>query len=85
MPTVRRLRVHAERFGDAGLIRLHLATDDCLLAGPGGGCACGLRGPDGRLREADARRLWAQHRAQILAEWGTKPGRPWAAELFDAN
>jgi hypothetical protein len=84
MPTTRRLRAHGQRFADASLIKLHLANDDCLLAGPGNGCECGLRRPDGTLDTDAARRLWGVHRAAILAEW-RGPGQPWAAGLFDAD
>ena len=56
--------------------RVHLETGDCLLAGFERGCGCGLLGVDGVLREEIARRMWQEHRDEILAAWD-KPEKPW--------
>jgi hypothetical protein len=47
MPTKRHRRVHAIVAADDNLQAIHLELGDCLLAGPGKGCVCGLRRPDG--------------------------------------
>jgi|GEM_PF-2871347 len=50
MPTVRKRRSRHAAEIDPEMIRMHLEHGDCLLAGPGLGCGCGLRAPDGSLR-----------------------------------
>lgn len=50
MPTTRKRKAHGKiEFNEA--TRLHLEIGDCLLAGPGKGCGCGLRDYDGNERE----------------------------------
>ena len=55
MTTKRTRRAHGRiaEFDDA--MRLHLESGDCLLAGAGKGCGCGLVGPDGVFRDGLAR------------------------------
>lgn len=60
MPTTRRRRSHQYVEIDPDMLRMHLEFDDCLLAGPGLGCGCGLRGPDGVLREELIREIRAR-------------------------
>jgi hypothetical protein len=50
VPTTRHRRAHGRvaEFDEA--MRLHLTDGDCLLAGPGAGCGCGVVGPDGAYR-----------------------------------
>ena len=51
MPTTRKRRSRNAVIELDDAVRLHLETGDCCLAGPGLGCGCGLRGPDGAERE----------------------------------
>lgn len=54
MPTTRKRKAHGSiEFNE--LTRMHLETGDCLIAGPGKGCGCGLRDYDGNEREDLAR------------------------------
>lgn len=55
MPTKRTRREHRHVPADDEPQRFHITTGDCLLAGPGDGCACGLRRPDGIEDEAAIR------------------------------
>ena len=64
MPTNRRYRRRLRTVIDDELQRLHLEEGDCLLAGPGRGCTCGLRGEDGI------------ERPEVLAEARKRLGMP---------
>jgi hypothetical protein len=59
MPT-KRTRRPRQRIEFDEVVLLHLQTGDCLLAGPGEGCGCGLIGPDGVLRR-DLERAAREH------------------------
>jgi len=61
MPTNRK-RTRRGRTLDEGMHGaqvIHVELGDCLLAGKGLGCACGLRGEDGREREDMIRQIKA--------------------------
>lgn len=63
---------------------LHLAIGDCLLAGRGSACGCGLRLSNGEFRMQEARRYWRAHRAEVLAQ--CRPGeRPWIETQLPAR
>jgi hypothetical protein len=83
MPTNRRVRNRTHTATYDGAMRVHLQERDCYLAGaPGNACACGLTDANGNLRVELARRMWREHRDEILVEWkGDAP--PWAAIEFD--
>jgi len=51
MPTTRKRLAHGRIIELNGLVRMHLETGDCLIAGPGKGCACGLRDAAGNERD----------------------------------
>jgi hypothetical protein len=55
MATNRKRQAHG-RVELNGLMRFHIETGDCLIAGPGKGCGCGLRDYEGNER-ADLVRL----------------------------
>lgn len=50
MPTTRKRKAHSS-IELNGLVRMHIETGDCLIAGPGKGCGCGLRDYDGNERD----------------------------------
>jgi hypothetical protein len=50
MPTTRKRQAHG-RVELTGLVRVHLELGDCLIAGLGKGCGCGLRDYDGNERD----------------------------------
>jgi hypothetical protein len=52
MPTVRKRRSRHAVEVDPEMLRMHQQFGDCLLAGAGRGCGCGLIGPDGTLHPA---------------------------------
>lgn len=81
MPTKRTRRMRSAALKFDSLVASHLATDDCLFAGPGRGCGCGMIDYYGVFREALAREFWRDHRAAIIAE--TPAGeQPWVQLLF---
>lgn len=85
MPTTRRVLRRAAHVTFDDETRQHLLWGYCLLAGPGAhGCGCGLVDRDGVLREALGRRLWQEHRDELLAEWAREKtdARPWAEIQF---
>ena len=85
MPTNRRQLRRSPIGSYDSLMRVHLELGDCLMPGVlGKSCACGLFDVEGALREDLARRMWVQHRAEILREWKGPEPLPWAAEEFDA-
>lgn len=51
MPTNRTRRKRGKAPDDYELMAYHVQIGDCLLAGAGLGCACGIRGEDGIERE----------------------------------
>lgn len=62
MPTNRK-RTRRGRNFDEGMFDvmvMHVKQGDCLLAGYGLGCACGLRGEDGQEREDLIRQIKAR-------------------------
>lgn len=82
MTTTRSRRERGREIEFGRPMQTHLETGDCLLAGPGQGCDCGLRGSDGVLRTDLARRMWEAHRDEILAGW-TSTDPPWGSQ-FDS-
>lgn len=60
MPTNRKRRTRGKAPDDYELMALHVQFGDCLLAGAGLGCACGLRGEDGKEREDLIRQIKAR-------------------------
>lgn len=59
MPTTRKRKAHG-RIEFNGLVRMHIETGDCLIAGPGKGCGCGLRDYDGNERDDLVRMMKAR-------------------------
>ena len=53
MPTNRKRRTRGTTLSEVMFpaMAIHIVKGDCLLAGYGLGCACGLRGADGNERE----------------------------------
>jgi hypothetical protein len=83
MPTMRRMRRRKVLVQyDDDTVRVHLEVGDCLLAGAGKGCGCGLVDEHGELRESAARAAWKAWRQRILRDWTAKT-RPWGAQFDD--
>ena len=59
-------------------MKVHMFYGDCLIEGFHG-CLCGLVDVHGLLNEALARRMWQEHKAEVLAAW-KDPGLPWAMQ-----
>ena len=51
MPTKRRRTAHVRTDLDYELMAFHMEMGDCLLAGRGKGCGCGLVDADGMFRD----------------------------------
>jgi hypothetical protein len=82
MPTNRTRRARAAIAPYSGLTAVHLGIGDCLCAGPGRGCACGLRDENGVLLVEVAAAHWAAHRDEILRDWA-HPYATFAQVLFE--
>lgn len=50
MPTTRKRKAHSRTIELDDIVLIHLELGDCLLAGPGKGCFCGLRDAEGNER-----------------------------------
>lgn len=65
MSTTRTRKAHG-RIELNGLVRHHLETGDCLIAGAGKGCHCGLRDADGNERHDLIKQLKARIEKEIV-------------------
>lgn len=63
MPTTRKRQAHG-RVELNGMMRMHIETGDCLIAGLGKGCGCGLRDYDGNERDELVRVMQARMEAE---------------------
>ena len=65
MPTNRKRRTRGKTLDEVmyPAMVIHVEQGDCFLAGYGLGCACGLRGEDGKEREDLTRQIKARMEA----------------------